>query len=105
MYINYRALLDGQPHALDVGDDEETLVEGWRVDPERVPHAFAHGAPVFIHGMLKPQSSFLSAEVVLESVQVWNVNEILDASPSLHSRSPHGLHQTARPPPSPGPIL
>jgi len=64
------ALLVGQPHPLDVEDDEETLVEGWQVDPQRVPHAFAHGAPVFIHGMLKPQPSSLSNEVVLDSVPV-----------------------------------
>ena len=67
---------------LNAEDDEETLVEGWRLDPQRVPHAFAHGALVFIHGMLKPQPSSLSDEVVLDSVPVWNMNEVLDASPT-----------------------
>ena len=36
-YID-QTLLVGQPHPLDVEDDEETLVEGWCVDPQRVQH-------------------------------------------------------------------
>jgi len=36
-YID-QALLVGQPHPLDVEDNEKTLVEGWRVDPQHVPH-------------------------------------------------------------------
>jgi len=36
MYTTYLVLLVGQPHPLDVEDDEEPLVEGGWVDPQRV---------------------------------------------------------------------
>jgi len=50
-----------------------------------VPHALTHGAPVFVHGVLKSQSPALRAEVVLEGAPVLDVDQVLDVSPALNS--------------------
>jgi len=41
--LSQRTLLVGPKHPLDVEDDGETLVDGRKVDPDRVPHALVHG--------------------------------------------------------------
>ena len=51
--------------------------------PDRVPHALAHGAVVFVHGVLESQSPALRAQVVLEGAPVREVDQVLDASRTL----------------------
>jgi len=68
--LRQRSLLVGQNHPLNVEDEILALVNGRWVDPDRVPHALAHGTVVFVHhpGVLESQSSALHTKIVLEGV-------------------------------------
>ena len=51
--------------------------------PDRVPHALAHGAVVFVLGVLESQFPALRAQVVLEGAPDREVDQLLDASSAL----------------------